>query len=183
MNKVIEDLSADPRSEKKKRGRPRLLHAEWEKDLRKENQYCDIRTIQNIDYEARAAKVLGFSSELPVDFPFRWLSDPSKVKAGSSKRRGYRKTILAELGRISSDKNLIEAAHEICKRKPTTRDAIEMIRSWRLRKPYMPDDLETLLRKTIIRFRKKFPEINSKDVYKALTVLGDEFLAKAVEEI
>jgi hypothetical protein len=86
-------------SEKKMRGRPRLLPPEWEKQIRQGRRaHFDLRTLHNENYEARAVMVLGLSPDNPPDFPFSWLGDFSKIEYGLSERRGYRKTILAELG-------------------------------------------------------------------------------------
>ncbi len=146
-------------SDKKKRGRPRLLQPEMEKSARQGKPHCDLRTLQNADYEARALSVLGIKLDNPPDFPFLWLGDFSKSGNGKSQRQWYRKTILAELGRIADDMNLIEAATAICIRKPTAEDAIEMIRGWRLGRASVSVSLESTVRKAIESYRKKHSEV------------------------
>lgn len=180
MKNRKEEALSEKFSEKKKRGRPRLLNPEHEKSLRQGNSYCDIRTIYNKDYATRAQTVLGIKPNNPPDFPFLWLGDFSKIEIGKSQQRGYRKTILAELGRIADDKNLIEAATEICRRKPTAREAIKMIRSWRLGRASVPITLELILRQAIESYRKKLPEITNNEIYESLSFLEEEYLQKAM---
>ena len=175
-----EEALSENFSEKKKRGRPRLLHPEHEKSLRQGNSYCDIRTIYNKDYATRAQTVLGIKPNNPPDFPFLWLGDFSKIEIGKSQQRGYRKTILAELGRIGDDRNLIEAATEICNRKPTAEDAIEMIRGWRLGRASVSVSLESTVRKAIENYRKKHSETTDHDIYESLSLLEDEYLQQAM---
>lgn len=167
-------------SEKKKRGRPRLFHPEYEKVIRRGREYTDIRTIYNQEYETRAFTVLGLSPKNPPDFPFSWLGDESKIEVGKSRRCGFRKTILSELGRIDNDSNLIEAAKEICRLKPKTQDAVKMIRGWRLRRAYAPVSLESSLRKAIEDYRKNHPDIKDKDIYETLCSLEEEYFQKSL---
>jgi hypothetical protein len=133
-----------------------------------------------LNYEARAVKVLGLSPDNPPDFPFSWLGDFSKIEYGLSERRGYRKTILAELGRIADDMNLIEAATEICSRRPTAQEAIKMIRGWRLGRASDSVTLESTMRKAIENYRKKHSEVTNHDIYQSLSLLEDEYLQKAM---
>ncbi len=168
-------------SEKKKRGRPRLFPLDWEKDMRRgEGANLDLRTLHNESYESRAVKVLGLSPNNPPDFPFLWLGDVSKLEFGFSKRRGYRKTILAELGRIAKKKDLIEAATEICRRKPKTLDAVKMIRGWRLGRASASVTLETTLRKAIENYRKNQSELTDHDIYESLSLLEEEYFQNAM---
>jgi hypothetical protein len=167
-------------SEKGKRGRPRLMQPELEKRIREEKPYTDLRTLHNEHYEARAFRILGLSPNNPPDFPFSWLSDNSKVELGLSKRRGHRKTILAELGRIADKKNLIEAATEICLRKPKTQDAIKLIRGWRLGRASDSVTLESTLRKAIENYIQKHNNVTDNDIYESLSLLEEEYLQKAM---
>lgn len=167
-------------SEKKKRGRPRLWHPEYEKFIRRGRQFCDTRTLHNEDYEAHAVKVLGLSPDNPPDFPFSWLGDNSRLEIGKSGRRAYRKTILAQLGRFKNKTKLIKAATEICRLKPKTQDAIKMIRGWRLGRVPSPLSLESILRKAIDDYRKQHPDVTDAEIYETLSSLDVEYFQKAV---
>lgn len=167
--------------EKKKRGRPRLLHPEDEKTYRRSMPSRDIRTLQNQDYEVRALSILGLNKINPPDYPFLWLGDISKIENEISERRFYRKTILAELGRIADNENLIEAAKEVCRLKPKTTEAIKMIREWRLGRPAVSTSLEMILRKAIEDYREKHSEITLNNIYKILCSLEDEYFEKSIK--
>lgn len=146
----------------------------------RERANYDIRTLQNEQYEVRANSVLGINLYNPPDFPFLWLGDFSKSGNNKSQRRWYKKTILAELGRIKSDKKLIKAATEICRLTPKTQEAIKMIRGWRLLRTPEPVSLESTLRKTIEEYRKQHPDITDAEIYETLSLLDEEYLQKAL---
>lgn len=167
-------------SEKKKRGRPRLLRPDDEQTYRRSQPSCDIRTLHNQDYEVRAMRVLGLNKVNPPDYPFSWLGDRSKIKADVSARRFYRKTILAELGRFKSDKKLIKAATEICRLKPKTQDAIKMIRGWRLGRVPSSVSLESIFRKAIEDYRKQHPDVTDAEIYETISSLDEEYLQKSM---
>jgi hypothetical protein len=130
--------------EKKKRGRPRSVLTGFfnEPEIRSwaGNSFKDVRSLQNQRYYHRAWQVLALGSD-----NFKWLYDPAKQVIGVSEQRGVRKTIIAELGRIKNRQHMLEAATEICRRKPKTKDAVAMIRRWRLgRGPEVPSLEEVL---------------------------------------
>jgi hypothetical protein len=179
MKDEKEEAISEKFSEKKKRGRPRLLNPEDEKTLRQGKAYCDNRTIQNEHYASRASLILGIKLDNPPEFPFAWLGDNSKIKRGFSQRRGYRLSILAELGRIDDEMNLIEAATAICKRKPTAQEAIKMIRGWRLQRAAAGSlTLEETLRKAIQRYRGNNPDITNDEIYDTTSSLSMEYFER-----
>lgn len=107
-----------------KRGRPTLF-PDWEKSIAKS---CspDITTdrgLANTCYRQRAVCLL------LGDPRFYWLGmDKAAITAGTTKMR---MTILQELGRIPDEEILRKVAGEICRLKPTSRQAIAMIRAYR----------------------------------------------------
>jgi hypothetical protein len=95
------------------------------------------RSRQNVHYRERALLRLGFGKEAG----FQWLADFERMKAG--KPHAWRKTILAELGRIEDEDDFRAIALRICELKPKTHDAVAMIRDARFGRHRVgrPDDL------------------------------------------
>lgn len=166
MSGISENISEKPR-----RGRPRLLSKELEQiAIFKDGPYCSPRTHQNGHYEIRALRVLDITGDqLPEEY--RWLMDPDKQREGRSERQGYRKTILAELGRIDDDECLQAVAKRICELKPKTRDAILMIRRWRVggSKPADVRQLANEVIRTINDYLQRHPSTTHQQVLTALT--------------
>jgi hypothetical protein len=110
-------------SEKRKRGRPRLLHPDLREVYAQDQQYASERMIQNTSYYIRAFACL-------VDEPWaEWLIGYTSQEGKPGK---IRKTILAELGRLDDDTELVMMARAICAGHPNTRDALARIRQFRL---------------------------------------------------
>ncbi len=119
----------------------------------------------------------------PPDYPFLWLCDSSKIDNNFSIQRIYRKSILAELGRIKDDKKLKKAATEICRIKPKTQDALKMIRGWRLQRTAAGSlTLEETLRKTIQRYRENNLDITNDEIYDITSSLGMEYFERIMLE-
>lgn len=127
------------------------------------------RQIANIMYRQRALFLL-MKLERPERFD--WL-----FKAGGGKERGktrcWRPTILAELGRLSNDSEVIEAfALRLCEVKPTTAEAVEMLRDIRLtkrgteRRPRKP--LADHILEAINHYRRRHPSTADSEVIAAL---------------
>jgi hypothetical protein len=98
---------------------------------------------------------------------------------GEGPREGFKstwqKTILIELGRIEDDEDLLAAARELCKRKPKVREAVALVRRWRLgkaRKPARPHDLMMQLARAIDRYRSLHPDATRQLIEQALDDLG-----------
>jgi hypothetical protein len=116
-------------SETRHGGRPRVLRPEDESFFR--NQFPDVRTTwgrQNLHYRIAAISVLKRADE-----PERiaWLWDEAAIMAGTGRSQ---RTILQELGRIDDDDDLIAMARRIYELTPKTREAVGLIRRWRLQR-------------------------------------------------
>ncbi len=62
-----------------------------------------------------------------------FLTDPERLAwLLSGRLRRHRRTILAELGRISNREDLLLAALDCCELRPPTGEAVGAIRDWRL---------------------------------------------------
>jgi hypothetical protein len=102
---------------KKRRGRPRVFNPEMEAILRGSFSDKTQRGIQNKFYLLRAFRLV------QNDPALKWLYDKEAETIKS--------VILSELGRITSDTDLLNMAREICNLKPRTRDAVLLIRAFR----------------------------------------------------
>ncbi len=164
--------------EKKKRGRPSILtFPNDEKYLRGigENRVKDIRTLHNLHYQARATRLLGLAKTDHPKFPYHWLTNPAGQVFGKSMQSTYKATIIAELGRIKDKDDMKSAAKEICRLKPKTKDAVKMIRGWRLgRGPEVPS-LEAMLHDTAEKYIEKYPNVTRKDAQEVFRILAKEF--------
>jgi hypothetical protein len=80
---------------------------------------------QNIDRRQWALHVILEAKDARLN----WLVNETAIAAG--KQPKLRETILTELGRIDDDAELLTAALRICELRPSTRDAVAMIRRWR----------------------------------------------------
>src|ERR1051326_8532599 len=127
------------------------------------------RTVQNKHYELRAFGVLGFTGET---FPeeFRWLCDPEKQKPGRAYCEGFRRSILAELGRIEDEETLRAAARRMCQLRPKAREAMVMIRRFRLggAKPGDALELANAVIATINDYMRRRPGLSADDIRDAI---------------
>jgi hypothetical protein len=109
-----------------------------------------------------------------VDNPqpsLEWLLDESRSP------RGWRKTILSELGRIEDEETILAVAREICELNPKTRDAIAMIRRSRLgRSPgASPRELHSAIAAAVESYVMAHPEIPRGQIAAVLENLADHF--------
>jgi hypothetical protein len=112
--------------QKSKRGRPRLLVG-WKKELVKDCGIHTERGRQNTFYQARATGLL------QNDPRFSWLANGKAAwNTENPDYNPYKVGILQELGRIQDDNELREVALFLCDKKPSTREAISIIRRIRL---------------------------------------------------
>jgi hypothetical protein len=103
--------------------------------------FADVRTRRsrvNILYRQRAMGMLNRDERGRGQFP--WLFDPEKTRQGSP--NAWRPTILAELSRIEDEDTLRRVAGELCELQPRARDAVRMIRRYRLGRAPAGDALE-----------------------------------------
>lgn len=114
-------------SDAKKRGRPPKIDAmskgiirAWFPDLKSS------RARNDAYYFLRAFKTL--LPDTPRD-GIEWFGNRKDIEAG---KVDARVAIMTELGRIADDEEMYEVALEICRLKPKSKDAVVMIRAWRL---------------------------------------------------
>jgi hypothetical protein len=103
---------------KRPRGRPKVFDSSQTAMV--QQIYPDLKTnrsLQNRMYMVRAMNLLRDSSDC------KWLLD--------RENHVIRQTILAELGRIDQDEDLLTMARKVCELRPKARDAILIIRTWR----------------------------------------------------
>lgn len=156
-------------SEKPKRGRPKLysdevirVHGEiWHETKTR-------RGLQNKSRQVRAMRALKEVS--PEYAEFRWLIDP----AGQVKQ-----AIMYELGRLSDDADIVEWAKLLCDHKPKGKEAIAMIRRWRLGESSKEGALALggILTRAIDDFCRRYPDTTAQQILAAL-----ENTADAVQE-
>jgi len=85
------------------------------------------RGLQNFIYQARAQGVIELL--LPTYPELRWLYDPEAIRRGES---AFQQTIMQELGRIPDDALLVRRARDMCNLRPTSREAVKLLRRARL---------------------------------------------------
>lgn len=124
-------------SKNRKRGRPpifdpvstELSNAIWDDGPKSR------RGLQNYQYMTRALAAMGNER----DTKYRWLYSPEKVRF----------TILYELGRLQDEEDIRDFAEQICEMKPKSKDAVAMIRNWRLGREKTPGNIDTLTQRII----------------------------------
>jgi hypothetical protein len=115
---------SEPFSEKPaKLGRPRSLSPEWEEAIRR--YFPDIQSQHGRQNQRAWIRAIGVLEHRA----FRWLGDREAVNRGDGH---FRRSIMQELGRIDNDDAMKSVARQICKLKPRAREAVAMIRRWRL---------------------------------------------------
>lgn len=125
-------------SKKRKRGRPKVMSPEMQKLT--DFLSPDVRTQrgkQNVYYRNLA------SSILYEDKRFSWLADGDKMEAGII--GSWKPGILSELGRIIDLDDMKAVALRLCELKPKTKEAIAMIRGFRLGRTTKPDYMKLLI--------------------------------------
>lgn len=121
-------------SETRKGGRPKRITSELRRvvDFAVGNPNATERTRHNKLFQMRAMNALG----LDVDNPpaaYLWIwGRPHVPRHGDHKVKW---TVLAELGRIEDDDTLRAVAARVCELKPKTREAVQMIRRFRVGLP------------------------------------------------
>ena len=152
---------------KNPRGRPRLLDATHLALAEFATDAKTLRHKQNVHYRACAFAVLMH------DERFLWLCDPKAMQ--ESRPHSFRPTILAELGRISNEDDLKAIALRICEVKPKTKEAVVMIRRWRLNRSGKGDALKLAneVIATINDYLARYPETTDEQVLTALFTASD----------
>lgn len=148
-----------------KKGRPsrfskeeRTIH-EWTKP--------EVKTARgklNLGYRISAIRIIMDAKNPKLN----WLYDEKAAKAGSGEMQ---QTILTELGKLESDPNaLLAIAKRLCELKPKTREAVAIIRRFRLgeREPNCLQLTNEIIH-TLNDYRKRFPKLTKKQMLTVLT--------------
>ena len=108
------------------------------------------RTKTNFLYQTRAMKVI------MDDDRYEWLS--------------AKQTILYELGRIQDEDERKEVALELCQKQPKTKDAVAMLRRYRLGREVESDEKKLLnhFLKAIDDYKAVHPSVSFSDIAEAL---------------
>jgi len=183
------------RFEKRKRGRPKVISDFMEEHLYKPYVYSDsVKTRrghlnEHYRFQALSALIVDEEDECidpqSAGFEFKWLYDDD-VRSHKNPR-AYRKTILAELGRLQ-DPSLIRAvAREVCALKPRAKDAVVMIRQHRVRQLSAPTmerrdaQLAKELVDAVLNYLRRYPGTPFSDIYTALNYV--HILMRTAEEL
>jgi hypothetical protein len=164
----MEDISENP--PRKTRGRPPKI-AEWEWRIsRQGDEPRSSRHHYNHVYEARVV------SWVMSDPRLEWLSsDSATLMQGKGHRRH---TILAELGRIDNAHDREAMALYLCKHQPTTRQAVALIRQYRLgtRPPGSIVQLADVISRAIAIYQAEHVPLSPDEVSQALHDVAHEIL-------
>ena len=157
-------------SEKPKRGRPRAFSETMEHAYQAYGLFTDTKTRRgrvNICYRQHALYVIKGDPRLA------WLFDSELIR--TQEHAPFRRTILTELGRIPNDEDLRAVALRICELKPTTKEAVAMIRRFRLGRPAVGsvEGLWDVLARTINEYQASHPEITRTEMLRALEIVSD----------
>jgi len=158
-------------SEKRKRGRPRTFNPELEQLYEAAGLFVDKNTRRsrlNTMWRQQAWGILFNDAELVPRLT--WLiENPESASEIVVKRF----SVLSELGRIESPSAMKAIAIQLCELKPRARDAITMIRRYRLGRSATGShsQLTELLERTINTYLTAHTEVTMQDVQKALRVL------------
>jgi hypothetical protein len=150
---IMENISENtPR----KRGRPRKASAiTWQVVDQQEGRHTSYRHRANYIYGMRAINVLR------DDPRFAWL------------HRARGTTLLDALGRIDDDQNLIAMALYLCEHQPSTRQAVALIREFRLdtRPPGTTDGLQATLEQALETYLATHADMPRAAVQQALAAV------------
>jgi hypothetical protein len=127
-----------------------------------------VRSIQNKWFLVQAQRVLRHEPELT------WLLDLDPSTHAIQKGGAYRMTILQELRRIEDEGVMKAVARRLCELKPSTREAVAMIRRFRLGRsaPASVNQLVDALAQTIDDYRMRHPQITDAQIHEALQMVG-----------
>jgi hypothetical protein len=93
---------------------------------------------------------------------FEWLYSRDRAQP-------TRKMVLAELGRIEDEEEMLDLARELCERKPRVRDAVALIRRYRLeRSPESRRELGETVASIILCYVAEHPEMTMREIARTL---------------
>ncbi len=150
-------------SETPKRGRPRAFapYTEALADILTGGLPATPRHRQNLLYRQRAAV------RLLDDNRFTWLIDREGKRVKS--------TILAELGRIEDEQQMREVAESLCSLRPSTSDAVALIRGFRgVQQKGSAGALAGLIRQQVMRYWNAHPEMSLAEVTAGLDLAMEQ---------
>jgi hypothetical protein len=163
----ISENSAENQPE---RGRPRQFSLLWE-----QFHAANDHRLREGTHRTGVSKMWAFEAlRCIVDNPqpsLEWLVEESRSP------RGWRKTLLSELGRIEDAETILAVAREICDLNPKTRDAIAMIWSSRLGRfpEASPRGLESAIAAAVESYVMAHSEISMNQIAAVLDNLADHF--------
>ena len=160
MSAVITENISETKS-----GRPPLMSVEQEAFLTACGLFTNSttrRSKMNVFYRQRAVSILS-------EGDYKWLFDEEKVMSDGGDKY-WKPTILTELGRIENDDDLRAVASQLCERKPATRDAVLMVRTFRTGGLPAGDSIQLAneIIQTINRYRHSHADVTKQDVVDAL---------------
>jgi hypothetical protein len=152
-----------------KAGRPSLMGVEQEAFLIASGLVTNStprRSKMNVFYRQRAVGIL-------FEGDYKWLFDEEKIMADGGDKH-WKPTILTELGRIENDDDLRAVASQLCERKPATRDAVLMVRTFRTGGLPVGDSIQLAneVIQTINRYRHSHADVTKQDVVDALEAVS-----------
>ena len=156
-------------SEKPKRGRPPAFPPELEAGYDGLALFDGIHSRRgrvNVYYRMQALRAL---KGIPG---VEWVYDEARARAGEP--GAWRQTILIELGRIRDPDAIRKVARQLCELKPTTREAVAMVRRWRLDQPLSAGDADQLqehLRNALNDYITRHPAMPLAEAWRATAAL------------
>ena len=162
-------------SEKPKRGRPRVLTVEGEREYDRFGLFDSTNTRRgrvNVGYLQHALDVL--MGDDPALTAYAWLIGPSA-------RPAFRRTLLSELGRLRNEDLILAAAAELCQHKPATVLGVAYLRSLRkARRPASEESLSDRICTVLDRYRVEHPDVTPEFMIEALSraLAGVRFLQR-----
>jgi len=155
-------------SQKRKRGRPPVFDPGYRAAMK--TIFPDIKTHRGMTdslYRGRAINLL------TKDGRFAWVADGARMKAGAP--GAWKPSILVELGRIPNDEDLKAVALRICELKPKTKEAVAMIRRFRLGREAEGGYLKLFqhLAAAVDAYREGHPSTPKDDLIRALRDVAD----------
>jgi hypothetical protein len=163
------DLSENVSEKKRGRGRPRAFSEEeerWFDKMQTGNNCLTRRGKMNHWYALEGGRALKEGSR------FKWLLDTEAIMAGTAH---FPHTILSEIGRIPNDDDKREVAAFLCERKPKVKEAVRIIRHFRIgkRAPASADSLSDRLCNLIDDYREGHKGASLDLVREALQVVAE----------
>jgi len=153
------------------RGRPPVLNKELETLYENIGLFINVQTRKsriNIYYRQRAISVLMEGQEQGKNLEFCFLADKAKIGAGTKK--AWKPIILYELGKIQDPETMKTVARRICELKPSSKEAVSMIRRFRNGnpKPACVFQLNKEITATINNYIQRHQDITNEQILESL---------------